>query len=158
MRRIVNNLVLFSSLALVLTTATVVLADQVYHSERLDFTLTADGQKAGHPTLRDGHVVNIHPNGPVNGAIERYMINGAKPETSYNVNLSAFAGGCGGNPLFELTTTVLKTDKNGNAHGEKIFTPVDLAGLSGRTVGANWTLVSGGVDAYKTICTTVKID
>lgn len=158
MKRIFNSLVLFSSIAIVLATATVVLADQVYHSERLDFTLTADGQAAGHPILRDGHVVNIHPNGPVNGAIERYMINGANPETIYNMNLSAFAGGCGGERLFELTTTVLMTDKNGNAHGEKIFTPDDLAGLSGMTVGAKWTLVAGGVDAYQTICTTVRID
>jgi hypothetical protein len=60
--------------AMILTVSTTVVADQVYHSERLPFALTDAGLLAGHPELRSGQVVNIHPNGPVNGALERYMI------------------------------------------------------------------------------------
>lgn len=56
-----------------------VLADQSYYTERLPLLAVAD-----HP-LRNGMVVNIHPNGPVNGALEEYVLNGAKPNTEYGV-------------------------------------------------------------------------
>jgi hypothetical protein len=156
MRAIVLALIAVSVLGF--TAATAALADQVYHTERIDFELTADGDAAGHPELRAGHVVNIHPNGPVNGALERYLINGAMPGATYDVVLEAFGGGCGGPSLFTMTTATLDADANGNAHGDVTFGPADLAPLSGATVGAQWTLIAGGVDAYRTACTTVVID
>ena len=59
------------ALAVGLFSSTMVFADQAYHSERLDLSVTEDGVAAGHPELQRGQVVNIHPNGPVNGAHER---------------------------------------------------------------------------------------
>jgi hypothetical protein len=156
MRAIVLALITASVLAV--TAATAALADQAYHSQRIDFELTADGEVAGHPELRAGHVVNIHPNGPVNGALERYMINGALPDVSYDVVLEAFGGGCGGGSLFTMMTATLNTNAKGSAHADLTLTPSDLAPLSGATVGAQWTLQAGGVDAYQTPCTTVVID
>ena len=133
-------------------------ADQVYHTERLDFSLTAAGAAAGHPELRSGQVVNIHPNGPVNGALERYMISGARPNTDYDVVLEAFLGGCGGDPLFSMTTTTLRTNGSGTARSDASFSAEDLAPLSGGTFGVQWTLTAAGIDAYQTPCTTVTID
>ena len=135
-----------------------VVADQAYHTERLDFDLTAAGEAAGHPDLRHGDVVNIHPNGPVNGALERYMVSGAMPNTAYDVLLEAFAGGCGGELALSMTTTTLDTSRAGNAHGDGFFSADDLVPLSGATLGAQWTLRADGVDAYQTVCTTVIID
>jgi hypothetical protein len=156
MRTIV--LVSIAASILALTAATAALADQVYHSERLNFELTADGDAAGHPELRAGHVVNIHPNGPVNGALERYMITGAMPHTGYDAVLEAFGGGCGGDSLFAMVTATLDTNARGAAHADLTLTPSDLAPLSGATVGAQWTLQAGGLDVYQTACTTVVID
>ena len=88
MRQIIS-LVLVGTLALLMPTS-IIFADQVFHSERLPLFLTQDGADAGHPQLRSGHVVDIHPNGPVNGAHERYMVNGAKPNHNYQVVLRIF--------------------------------------------------------------------
>ena len=149
-----------SLLAFLIAGATSVLADQAYHSERLDFALTADGASAGHPILRHGQVVNIHPNGPVNGALERYMVSGAKPDTSYDVRLDAYFGDCVGEPVLSAVPDTLDTNGKGVAHGQGFFSPADLAGASGLTLRAQWTLneVVEDVDAYQTDCTTVVID
>ena len=113
----------------------------------------------GHPELRSGHVVDIHTNGPVNGAFERYLINGAKSETNYQVILQVFQGGCKGAFLFPLQTTTLTTNKQGNAQGKAAFTPQDLAPFAGQVFGIQWTLVDeGGVTAYETICIPVAVD
>ncbi|MGE0826766.1 MAG: hypothetical protein AB7G75_31310 [Candidatus Binatia bacterium] len=132
-------------------------ADKVYHSERLDFWLTEAGDLAGHPELRSGHVVNIHPNGPVNGALERYMINGAKPDTSYQVVILVSEIGCVGEPT-RFSTALLETNRKGNAQGKAGFSPADLAGFSGQTFGVRWILEAGNVAAYETDCTIVSVD
>ena len=137
---------------------TSVFADKVYHSERLDLTLTPAGASTGHPALRHGQVVNIHPNGPIVAAIEKYMVSGAKAQTAYALWLHLQADGCDGAPLFSIETATIETDRAGNGHADVTFTPDDLAGLSGATVGASWTLRSGGTDAYATVCTTVVLD
>src|SRR5574341_1042473 len=106
------------AVALLLTLSTTVVADQVYHSERLPLALTDAGVFVGHPELRSGQVVNIHPNGPVNGALERYMINGALPNTGYQVVLQVFTSSiCGGVPALLIPTAILETNAQGNAQG-----------------------------------------
>lgn len=157
MRRIVFT-VLLGALVLTGVFASTTFADRVYHSERLKFALTPAGDASDHPELRSGQVVNIHPNGPVNGALERYMVNGAKPNTTYDVVLEAFADGCDGEPALRLITATLETNAQGVAHADARFTPDDLAPFSGATVSARWTLTAGGVAAYQTSCTTVTID
>ena len=149
---------LLGALALTGALVSTIVADQAYHTERLDFERTAAGAAAGHPELRHGNVVNIHPNGPVNGALERYIVNGALSDTDYDVLLEAFAGGCGGELALTMTTTTLETSRAGNAQGDGFFAAADLEPLSGATLGAQWTLRADGVDAYQTACTIVVID
>src|SRR3990172_12231331 len=81
-----KKLALIAALAvLILASATgTVFADKSYHSTRLPLALTPEGEAAGH-TLLSGEIVNIHPNGPVNGAIEVYQLHGALPDTGYEV-------------------------------------------------------------------------
>jgi len=57
-------------------------ADGVYHSEHIALT------PVGTQPLRTGFVENIHANGPVVFAMERYVLNGASPETNYQVALN----------------------------------------------------------------------
>jgi len=141
-------------------------ADKVYHSERLDLWLTQQGEDEGHPELRSGQVVNIHPNGPVNGALERYMINGAKPNFDYQVKIYAFSDlECAGDPSLAIPTDLLETNSKGNAHGQGYFSRADLDPFSGAIVGVFWGLVDEqgpGVEDdvifYQTDCTVVTID
>ncbi len=158
MPRIIIATLVMGALVVAGAFATGASADQVYHTERLDFSLTAAGAAAGHPQLLAGQVVNIHPNGPVNGALEHYMISGAKPNTGYEVVLEAFLGGCAGPLALNMTTASLQTNGNGTAVADASFSAQDLAPFSGLTVGAQWTLTAAGVDAYQTLCTTVVID
>ena len=132
--------------------------DAEFHTTRLNFSVTAQGLLAGNPTLLAGQVVDIHPDGPQIGALEQYMINGAKPDTSYQVVLRIFAGNCAGSLVFPngLATALLVTDGLGFAHGSHVFTPADLP-PPGTTAGVEWTLVSGTIIAYDTSCIFVTI-
>ncbi len=154
-------LALVGVLALVLTPLTVGVADQAFHTQRLSFSLTAAGVLDGHPELRSGHVVDIHANGPKIGALERYMINGAKPNTSYQVVLAVSPVDCGADPSIFVSTATLATNAQGNAHGQWLFTPDQLAPLAGLTFGIRWTLVTaaGNLDivAYQTPCIVVAV-
>lgn len=125
---------LFGAVVLSLLQVPRALADQGYHSERLDFWRTAAGQAVGHPQLRSGQVVNIHPNGPVNGALERYMINGARPTSSYPVVIKAFADTDCITPALSIPTDLLETNRQGNAHGQGYFSRADIDPFSGATV------------------------
>ena len=154
-------LALVGVLALVLTPLTGVIADQLFHSVRLSLVLTPDGAVAGHPALRSGHVVDIHPNGPINGAHERYLLNGAKPNTTYDVVLRIFDGNCAGSAdpsLDPLKTVTLTTNQQGNAQGKFDF-PAAAPLPAPIFFGVRWTLVDeNGVVAYDTDCITVGLD
>ena len=122
-------------------------ADGVYHTERLEFV--------GSDADFHGQVINIHPNGPVNGALERYQIAGAAPQASYDVwiqfcNSKAFAD--------FMRTTGIATNRQGDGHARAKFTAAQLEPFSGATVSIRWVLKSGGAIAYATACTTVTID
>ena len=123
-------------------------ADQVYHSERLVLSPT---------NLNDGgtgQVINIHPNGPVVGALERYQLRGGEAYTAYEVWIQL----CDvGNFSFLLTAT-LGTDKHGNGHAQGYFSAEALVPFSGLVVEIRWSLRLGGTDVYVTKCTTVTID
>ena len=145
-----------------LVAAPIASADQTYHSERLDFKLTVAGAGAGHPTLRSGQVVNIHPNGAVNGALERYMINGAKPNTSYRVEILIFANGdsqCLGDLAFFVPTDTLNTNRQGSAHGQGHFSRAELVPFKGAVLPVKWSLLDNNdVSAYESRCTIVTVD
>lgn len=154
-------LILVGVVSLILTPLTGVIADQLFHSVRLSLYLTPDGAAAGHPDLRSGHVVDIHPNGPINGAHERYLLNGAKPNTAYDVVLRVFTGSCAGpaDPGFDpLKTVTLTTDKHGNAQGKFDF-PASAPLPAPIFFGVRWTLIDNNdVVAYDTDCITVGLD
>lgn len=130
------------------------LADGTYHSGHY-----ALAPLAGAP-LRSGFVENIHPNGPNIYAHEQYVVNGAQPNTDYQVELSIFPGDltCSTTPLFTMTTAMIMTNAAGNGTGNHVFTPADADGLRGLTVGARWTLVTGSTAEYATACATVHLD
>lgn len=154
-------LIFLGVFSLVLTPLTGVLADQLFHSVRLSIDLTPDGAAAGHPALRSGHVVDIHPNGPINGAHERYQLIGAKPNTAYHIVLRVFTGSCAGpaDPGFDpLPTVTLTTNKQGNAQGKFDF-PASAPLPTPVFFGVRWTLIDDdGVVAYDTDCITVGLD
>ena len=121
-------------------------ADQVYHSERLVLSPTnpSDGGT--------GQVINIHPNGPVVGALERYQLRGGEANTVYEVWIQL----CGVGNF--LQTATLGTDKHGNGHAQGYFSAEALVPFSGLVVDIRWALRSGGDDVYVTECTTVTVD
>ena len=151
-----------AALLLVVVGTGPVAADQSNHTERLQIAVTADGLGAGYPSLRTGQIVNIHASGPMVFALERYQLNGAAPDTAYNVVLLFNAGSCSGDFAFPFANGVtLVTDAQGDAHGKILITPQDVAdfGLHDTDWGITWTFVDGqGVTAYSTPCTNVHID
>lgn len=129
-------------------------ADDVYHSEHIVL------MPVGSQPLRSGFVENIHANGPIVFAQERYVLNGASPLTTYQVALNIWVGDttCAGAPSVVLPTTSFSTNVAGNGVGRARFSPSDAAGLRGLTLGIVWTLSSGGTVAYRTACTDVTLD
>jgi hypothetical protein len=121
-------------------------ADSVYHTERLVFAPAEDSGESG-----SGMVVNIHPNGPVNGALERYQLKEATPNTDYDVWI-VVAG-----DDFAQTATI-STDRHGNGHAKAGFSADELAGFSGAVLPVQWVLRSEAGDAYRTEITTVTLD
>ena len=103
-----------------MATGGVAAADGAYHSERLLFSGGSD------PAFH-GQVVNIHANGPVNGALERYQVVGAAPSTDYEVWIQF----CEGASFADFThTAVLATDLRGTGHASAAFSAADLAPFS----------------------------
>jgi hypothetical protein len=152
--------ILVATVAL-LSVSVPVFADQTYRSENLPLSLTPQGSAAGDPQLQSGHVVNIHTQGPVNFAIEDYMLNGARTNTTYRVVLSLQAGGCGGPFLFLFPNgATVVTDAQGNGHNQLKITPAQIAalGLHGAHLGITWLMVDGPIAAYSTPCSDVHID
>jgi hypothetical protein len=119
-------------------------ADSVYHTERLE--LTPIGAETG-----SGQVVNIHANGPVVGALERYQLKKAMPNTTYVVWLVV-----GGADF--LPTATIETDRHGNGHAKARFSADDLAPFSGAVLPVKWELRVEGIAAYETATTVVTLD
>ena len=130
-------------------------ADGVYHSSH--YGLSAVG---GAP-LRSGFVENIHANGPNVYAHEQYVLNGAKPKTTYQVVLTIFPGDltCSNASMWiEIPVATIRTNAAGNGVAHHVFTPADADGLHGATVGGTWTVSEAGFPAYQTGCETIVLD
>ena len=147
-------------IGLLLIPSAVALADQSYHTERLSLTLTPAGEAAGH-TLRNGMVVNIHPNGPVNGAIENYVLNGAKPNTEYQVywNITGM-GKVPTNVGSSPSPIVVQTDSRGNGHFTYKISRAyqEEMGFVGFDGTLRWEFEAGGVTVFQTDWTHVVVD
>ena len=150
MMKVVRRSLILAMVAMVamLGMGGVAAADSAYHSERLSFSGGSD------PAFH-GQVVNIHANGPVNGALERYQVVRAEPSTDYEVWIQFCVDGA----FADFTqTAVLATDARGTGHASAAFTAADLAPFSGATVVIRWVLRVDATDVYATPCTTVTID
>lgn len=126
-------------------------ADQLYHSGHYAFAPTN-----GAP-LRSGFVENIHPNGPNVFAHEQYVVNGAAPNTTYQVWLTVRDATCT-TELFAMQTATITTNAAGNGTAMHVFTPADATGLHGMTIGGTWTLTTGGAPDYSTSCAVIQLD
>jgi hypothetical protein len=157
-RSIVAGLVVSGMLA----AAAPVAADQSNHTEYLVVTRTAAGAADDQPSLRAGHVVNIHAQGPQVFAIEGYELNGAAPMTDYAVVVEFYAGSCSGAFAFPFPNgVVVPTDAAGVGHGRARITPdlVTEFGLHDTDWGLIWDFVApDGVVAYQSTCAQVHID
>jgi hypothetical protein len=137
------------------------IADQTYHTDHLVVSLTSAGAAAGHPALRYGFVNNTHTEGPINFAIEDYLLNGAKPNTTYAVILSLQATDCSGAFSFSFANgATVVTDALGNGHSQANVSPeqVTAAGLHNTSFGIRWSFTANDVAAYVSECSNVHID
>lgn len=80
-------------------------ADQTVHTQRFSVLLPPAGVAAGHPALRNGHPVDVHPRGPGNGAQERYVSSGATLNTAYEVVPRVFTDAVWGPRIRSLTSS-----------------------------------------------------
>jgi hypothetical protein len=128
-------------------------ADATYHTQR--YQLTAVGSETG-----TGTVINAHANGPQVAANEQYLLIGAQPNTAYQVQLVVYAGDttCTSAPTVTVPSEIVQTNGAGNGHGRHRFTPADVDGLHGATVGIVWQFMLNGQLAYQTGCETVILD
>ena len=136
--------------------APMAVADQVYHTEKIAFEAVGDAP------LRDGFVVNIHPNGPIVYAHEVYALKGAERNTDYQVYLVGYFQDpdCSGVASFALPTAALTTNAAGNGKSSIKLSPADVEGLRHMTHGVLWVIThSDSSEAvYQTACTTVVLD
>ncbi len=139
-----------AGIALVLVPAA--LADQVFHTSH-----AALHSIAGAP-LKSGFVNDIHTNGNVNSAREEYHLNGAQPNTTYQVQLVIFASqSCSGTPFLVIPTAQLTTNGAGNGNASATF-PAGPPNNPPLQVGIVWQFLANGVPQYETDCVPVAID
>ena len=139
------------SAAALLALATPALADQAFH------TLKAPLSAVGNAPLHSGWVSDSHANGPIIGAHEEYHVNGASPNTTYQVVIQFYAGvtGCPGGAV-QIPTASFTTNASGNGNAKWVFPGGPPAPITQNS--AIWQLVGpGNVVAYQTDCQLVLI-
>jgi hypothetical protein len=129
-------------------------ADSTYHTGHIALSPVASAP------LTLGFVQNIHANGPNVYAHEIYQLNGAEPNTSFQVVLSIWTTNtsCSGGPTLQLPTATVTTNAAGTGLADVVFTPADADGLRGLTVSAMWTLWNGTTATYATACEVISLD
>jgi hypothetical protein len=88
------------------------------------------------------------------------MVNGAAPDTSYDVFIEIFFGNaCEAAPDLALLTATIETDANGDGHAAHVFVPEDVAPFNPPlSVHARWVLEREGTPQYETDCTMINLD
>ena len=132
-------------------------ADQTFHTERLPLA------PVGGAPLHQGFVVDVHANGPVIFAQERYVLVGAAPDATYQVELAAYPDAlvpntspCAQPPILTIPETTLVTNVAGN--GEAALTFSATTPPTQGTYNLQWHVLSGGTVVYETACTSVGVD
>lgn len=132
-------------IALLIIPAGTALADQAFHTVSLPLSLTTAGALDGH-TLRNGMVIRTHANGPINYAIGSYILNGAKPDTTYDIcwEFAEF----GWFRVYE--GHFIQTDKNGNGNLHWKASPADVREFipPNTTLHAKVEFIAGGTRVY----------
>src|SRR4051794_38759218 len=125
------------------------------HADKVFHTLHAELVPVNGAPLRSGFVNDIHTNGVVNAAHERYQLNGALPNTTYNVQILVylFDTTCSTAPLV-IPTATLATNRSGNAQGGADFPAAPSGPLAGAEHGIRWQFVGPTGVAYQTGCET----
>lgn len=149
-------LALIGAVLLVGLSAGSVAADAVYHTERLD--MRSVGGAAG-----SGFVVNIHPNGPIVFASERYALRGAESNASYTVWLmiDARAQACDFDGLAIPMKADLRTNAagNGTSPADFFFRPEGIPPcLRDASFPIHWEVTLDGTLTHTTDLTTVTLD
>jgi len=127
-------------------------ADQVFHTSH-----AAVHPVAGAP-LQSGFVNDIHTNGAVDAAREEYHLNGAQPDTTYQVQLVIYADqSCEGSPFLTVPTAMLSTNGAGNGNADATF-PAGPPNDPPLQVGIVWQFLANDVPVYTTDCVPVSID
>jgi hypothetical protein len=148
-----RTLIIVAALVSVPFLAATAAADKVFH------TLHADLQAVNGAPLKSGFVNDVHTNGVVNGAVEIYQLNGARPNTTYQVSILLYPGDptCSSTPLVFPTSTVT-TNTAGNGTGRFKFPAAPPGPLSGIQSGIAWIFTGpNGVD-YRTGCNLLTLD
>jgi hypothetical protein len=128
------------------------LADQVFHTSH------APAHSVVAAPLQSGFVTDIHTNGTVNAAREEYHLNGAQPNTTYQVQLVIYGDqSCAGSPFATVPTAMLTTNVAGNGNANTTFAagPPNNPPLA---VGIVWQFTANGAPVYATDCVPVSID
>jgi hypothetical protein len=125
-------------------------ADQVFHTSH-----AAVHAVAGAP-LQSGFVNDIHTNGAVNSAREEYHLNGAQPNTTYEVQL-VISQSCEGSLLTTVRTATLTTNGAGNGNSDASF-PTGPPNNPPLQVGIVWQFIANGAPVYATDCVQVSVD
>jgi hypothetical protein len=129
-------------------------ADGVYSTEHLALT------PAGDAPLRSGFVQNIKANGPEVYAHEIFVLNGAKPNTTYTVTrrFFGFDPKCtGGEGTDEMAT--MTTNAAGNAKADAFVRPEQVPAAYRGKHGVLWTVADASkAIQYSTTCTEVTLD
>ena len=132
--------------------APVASADQTFHTARIPL-LPVNGAP-----LQSGAVVDVHANGPVIYAQERYLLVGAAPDTTYHVQIAAYlpSDTACTTPLEVIPEATLTTNPAGNGEAGFTFAPSQAppAGI----LNLQWTVLAGGAVVYQTACTPVALD
>lgn len=129
-------------------------ADATFHTERIPL-MPVNGSP-----LHTGFVIDTHANGPIVYAHEVYVLNGAQPNTAYQVQLLGFANGtnCTGTPLVTIPEATLMTNTSGNASGDLFFTPQQVGPFRHSTVQLQYQVLGPTGLAYETPCVVVGLD
>ncbi len=126
-------------------------ADRVFH------TLHAELHPVGGAPLQSGFVNDVHTEGVVNAAIEIYHLNGALPNTTYQVTIQFYFGDptCTTAPG-AIPTATLTTNGAGNGNARRRF-PGRAAVDAPDERDPLGALDPAGV-AYETDCAPLDID
>lgn len=114
----------------------------------------------GGAPLQSGAVEDTFTEGPKNYAIERYQLNGALPNTTFDIRLVITIGkdDCSGPEIIQPSVQ-LTTNNHGNGQASVRVPPEFLPPIAFDKVNSlHWQFVANGVVYYDTECTAIFED